>query len=183
MPIDAFPGRRPPFTFTKGITYIVALAALGATIALPVVLMLAHKNLEGEKARMVAAEAEIDRLTSQYRQSIARENELREQYTTAVAAHGPRGENRAQPAAETNLQPHDDALKTSKQQAKPLAGRGQALTQASPHQSETGPADFETKLARLHQRVVGGETAQHPLEDFDSRLSRLHEKVMRSAGK
>lgn len=189
MPIDGMLGRRKPFTSGKALVYILALVGSAATIALPVVLILANNSIRNQREQLSAKDQEIERLKSENQKAIPRLAVLPSRVQNPRGPQPERDQGTGARQRADGRQPGRGAEQVfAKQLGTPAAMKNLPSDAQEVHVAKVeadmpggnGPDAFENKLARLHERVVG--TARRPLagsEDFESRLAGLHAKVVR----
>lgn len=162
MPTNVVLRQRRPFTAKKALAYLMILVGLSATIALPVVVILASRDLSETKSQLNLKEKEIQRLKSESLIAGPQDENLHEKSDTTAAGKLARGKNLDRFSVSTSFQGEEEA------------------TRISNVASDISSADFETRLDWLYNRVVGTEKQieQPQAEDFESRLARLHERVV-----
>lgn len=170
MTTDDRPRKRKPFTPRTALAYLAGLIGLAATLALPVVMVLAESELEEQKTRMVTKDKEITRLKSEVRKAAEREQELRVQYTLGTARN----------TGIDSTGPQVTAMRVPPAETPNVSGLGEHTGSNTHESGDTNLPNFDSKVSLLYDKVVGRDSPSPDghSEAFHSRLTRLHEKVV-----
>jgi cell division protein FtsB len=155
MSMDVAQKRRKPFTLKTALAFLLVLIGSAATIALPIVLVVANTTFTEQHSRVAAKEKEIRRLKAENMTAISQANDLREEYQNAIAENTVPSESPSEQVGDLE----------------------------APRDRSIGSSGFDSKLAQLHAKVTVGEMQTRPVssEDFESRLARLYDRVVPAA--